>query len=79
MKPGLKLVAILSLLLFSSSLEAQDGIVLRGTVKDSETGELIVGVNVIEYDSDKRIITGTISDPNGNYVLNVTNPDAIIM
>ena len=79
MKPGLKLVAILSLILFSSNLVAQDGIVLRGTVKDSETGELIVGVNVIEYDSDKRIITGTISDPNGNYVLNVTNPDAIIM
>jgi len=79
MKPGLKLTTILSLILFSMNLSAQEGIVLRGVVKDSETGELIIGVNVIEYDSDKRIITGTITDPNGNYVLNVTNQDAIIM
>ena len=79
MKPGLKLTTILTLLLFSMNLSAQEGIVLRGVVKDSETGELIIGVNVIEYDSDKRIITGTITDQNGNYVLNVTNQDAIIM
>lgn len=79
MKSGLKIIALTFLVLISIDLCAQDGVVLRGSVQDAETGELIIGVNVIEYDQDKRIITGTITDPNGNYVLNVTNPDAIIM
>ncbi len=79
MKSGLKIIALTFLVLISIDLCAQDGIVLRGSVQDAETGELIIGVNVIEYDQDKRIITGTITDRNGNYVLNVTNPDAIIM
>jgi len=73
-----RFIILISLVLSGSLLKAQEGSVLRGSVRDPETGEMIVGVNVIEYDSDKRIITGTITDPNGNYVLNVTNPDAII-
>ena len=58
---------------------AQDGITLRGKVEDKDNGEPIIGGNVIEYDADRRVITGTITDPNGNYILNVRNPDAIIM
>jgi len=79
MKPGPTFITLFCLVLFGVNLSAQDRTVLRGTVQDSETGELIIGVNVIEYDKDKRIITGTITDPNGNYILNVTNPDATIM
>ncbi len=79
MKSGSKLFALFCLMVISNVLLAQDKIVLRGSVKEAETGEVIIGVNVIEYDKDKRIITGTITNVNGNYILNVTNPDAIIM
>jgi TonB-linked SusC/RagA family outer membrane protein len=79
MRAAIKIIIFLSMAGHGLNLSAQQGIVLRGSVKDKETGEVIIGANVIEYDRDKRIITGTITDPNGNYVLNVTNPDAIIM
>jgi hypothetical protein len=79
MKSKYKILILLLLVTFNLEFYAQDRIVLRGTVKDKETGELIIGANVVEYDKDKRIITGTTTDLNGNYVLNVTNKDAIIM
>jgi TonB-linked SusC/RagA family outer membrane protein len=79
MKAMQKIIILLWITASGTHLFAQERIVLRGTVKDKETGELIVGANVIEYDQDKRIISGTITDPNGNYILNVTNPDALIM
>jgi TonB-linked SusC/RagA family outer membrane protein len=60
-------------------LYSQERIVLRGNVKDKESRESIIGANVTEYDSDKRIIGGTITDANGNYNLNVTNLNAIVM
>jgi TonB-dependent SusC/RagA subfamily outer membrane receptor len=79
MKAMNKLIILLWFTASGIHLFAQERIILRGTVKDKETGELIIGANVIEYDKDKRIITGTITNSNGNYVLNVTNADAIIM
>lgn len=66
-------------LLLIQAISAQNKIVLRGTVTDKQTGESVIGVNVIEYDKDRRIINGSITDVNGNYVLNVSDPDAIIM
>ncbi len=79
MKIKYKLIILILLATAHVQLFAQDRNILRGTVKDKETGELIPGANVVEYDKDKRIITGTVTDLNGNFVLNVTNDDAIIM
>ena len=79
MKIAYKIFLFIWLFLLITSASAQKGSILRGTVKDSETGEPIIGCNIVEYDQDKRIITGTISDVNGNYVINVQNSEAIIM
>lgn len=78
MRPGIKALTLAALICSSMSLFAQQNIVVRGSVKDKETGEVIIGANIIEYDADKRIIKGTITDMNGYYVLRVTNPNAII-
>lgn len=78
-KSYIKTLIFFLMLIWGIKATAQDRIVLRGSVKDKETGELIIGANVVEYDQNKRIITGTITDFNGNYILNVTDPDAIIM
>lgn len=59
-------------------LEAQQGFVVRGKILDSSDKQPIIGGNVIEYDDQKRIIKGTITDINGNFVLNASNPDATI-
>lgn len=67
------------ILLFGAThVLAQDGFVVRGIVTDAKTGEIVIGVNVIEYDEQKRIIRGTITDVNGYYQLNVTNDNALL-
>ncbi|MCK4922029.1 MAG: SusC/RagA family TonB-linked outer membrane protein [Bacteroidales bacterium] len=79
MKIANKIVIIIWFTLLGFNLSAQNGIILRGTVKDKTTSEPIIGATIIEYDKDKRIITGSISDMNGNYVLSAHSKDAIIM
>ncbi len=65
------------LVTFSMIISAQS--IIRGTVTDGGDGSPIIGATVTEYDKDKRIITGTITDPNGNYNLRVKNLDGIII
>ncbi len=78
MKIALKTLIIILFSLTGFNLSAQNGVILRGTVKDKSTGEPIIGATVIEYNKDKRIITGTITDLNGNFVLNTKSKDAIV-
>jgi TonB-linked SusC/RagA family outer membrane protein len=61
------------LLLLSSGAFAQDKVLIRGTVKSKVDNMTIPGVAVAEVDKDGRVITGTITDINGNYVIRVTN------
>jgi TonB-linked SusC/RagA family outer membrane protein len=65
------------LLLVNTSLIAQK-FVVRGNISDSQSGESLIGVNVIEYDDQKRIINGSITDVNGNFTITVSNPNALI-
>ncbi len=78
MRDYLKIALLILPLTYVSLLRAQQGNILRGRVVDMETKEAIIGCNVIEYDKDKRVIMGTITDVNGNYTLNVRNPSATI-
>ncbi|HKJ42477.1 MAG TPA: SusC/RagA family TonB-linked outer membrane protein [Sunxiuqinia sp.] len=47
--------------------------VIQGTVTSSTDGETLVGVNVVEVDSQKRIFSATTTDINGHYVIKVKN------
>ncbi len=49
--------------------------VIRGTVKSATDGETLVGATVIEADSKKRIVSATITNINGQYVLKIKNPE----
>lgn len=42
---------------------------LRGTVKDSK--ETLVGVNVVILNSNNRVVTGVVTDINGEYTLRI--------
>ncbi|MFZ5941637.1 MAG: SusC/RagA family TonB-linked outer membrane protein [Bacteroidota bacterium] len=43
--------------------------IIRGRILDKNDKSAVIGANVIEYDSDNRIINGTISNVNGDFVL----------
>lgn len=61
-------------LLSSGNLFPQQKIIIKGKVIDKESKESIPGANVIEYDENERIVNGTVTDVNGNFVLELRNP-----
>lgn len=75
-----KILSLCFIILLSGTTHvfAQEGFVVRGRVTDAETGEVVIGANVIEYDEQKRIIRGTITDVNGYYQLNATKDNALL-
>ncbi|MCK4920363.1 MAG: SusC/RagA family TonB-linked outer membrane protein [Bacteroidales bacterium] len=73
------ILLLLILVIAPLRIYAQQGYVLRGTVTENQSNEPVIGANVIEYDENRRIISGSITDFNGNFAINVKNPNAIIM
>jgi TonB-linked SusC/RagA family outer membrane protein len=57
---------------------SQQKAIIRGRVFDKGDKTTIVGANVIEYDKEDRIINGTISDVNGDFVLEMQNISDIV-
>ncbi len=74
MKKTIKLSGLLLFALWGVCVQsiAQTAII-KGKVVDAETGEPLIGVNVVEIDQSDRFLTGTIADMNGNYVIQVGN------
>ncbi len=68
------LIPVMCFLLVSTGTIAQSFSV-SGTVKDSDTGEVIPGATVLE----KGTNNGTITDIEGNYSLNVTDGTATLV
>jgi TonB-linked SusC/RagA family outer membrane protein len=70
-------ILLLSLLITGISFAQSPGSqrIIQGTITSATTGETLVGATVVEVDSKQRIITATISDFNGHYVLKVKNPE----
>ena len=53
---------------------AQQQSVVRGRIYDSSDQTTIVGANIIEFDSEDRVVNGTVSNVNGDFVLQMRNP-----
>src|SRR6187200_3190036 len=58
-------IILLALLIFGTSLGAQDSSSIRGQVLDKETNDPLIGVSI----SIKGTILGTSTDDNGNFEL----------
>lgn len=66
---------ILFLAVFSFfQASAQQQHVVRGRIYDISDKTTIVGANIIEYDSDDRVVNGAVSNVNGDFVLQMQNP-----
>ncbi|MDD4970363.1 MAG: SusC/RagA family TonB-linked outer membrane protein [Paludibacter sp.] len=66
---GLFLMVCLVLPFSSNGQITANGSIIQGQVKSGN--ETLIGVNVSEMDANNRIVSGTVSDVNGHYVLRV--------
>ncbi len=57
---------------------SQEKVIIRGRIIDKKDKSTIIGANIIEYDKDNRIINGTVSNVNGDFVLEMKNPGNIV-
>ncbi len=75
----IKIIPVIALVLFSC-VEAlsQEKSVIRGRVIDQSDRMVIIGANVIEYDAANRVVSGTITNVNGDFVLNMKNPANVV-
>lgn len=53
---------------------AQEKTIIRGRVVDALDKTTIIGANVVEYDKENRVINGTITNVNGDFVLTMKDP-----
>jgi len=60
------------------SAKAQDDLLLKGRVIDKTDQISVIGANVVEYDDENRIINGTITNVNGDFVLRLTDRSNIV-
>jgi TonB-dependent starch-binding outer membrane protein SusC len=67
------LAVLICMLIIPQAVMAQQTI--TGTVKDGHTGETLIGATV----RLKGANIGTVTDVNGNYVLNVSDPESILV
>ncbi len=77
MKNIYKVLVLLLIALNSLRVNAQQYIV-RGRIIDKDDNTTIIGANIIEYDKDNRVINGTTSNINGDFVLNMKDPSDIV-
>lgn len=77
MKDRNKFILILFVLLISqlnSFGQAKTGdIIVKGTITAKANGETLVGVAVTEVNADNRVISGAVTDLNGQYIIRVKN------
>lgn len=75
----IKSAIILIIALFSlTTVFAQEKTILRGRVIDSTDKTTVIGANVVEYDKDNRVINGTITNVNGDFVLTMKDPANVV-
>ncbi|MBV2247499.1 MAG: SusC/RagA family TonB-linked outer membrane protein [Lentimicrobium sp.] len=72
-----KIRTAILLILALSCFNAVDGqvkTIIRGRVIDKADKTTIIGANIVEFDAEERVINGTITNVNGDFVLQMTNP-----
>lgn len=75
----IKWAIILIITLFNlTTAFAQEKTILRGRVIDGTDKSTVIGANVVEYDKDNRVINGTITNVNGDFVLTMKDPSNIV-
>ena len=67
------ILLILALFSFAGAF-AQTKTIIRGKVIDEKDKSAIIGATIVESDKDNRVISGTTTDIDGNFVYQMKNP-----
>ena len=78
MKNIKKAVIFILALISSVGAFSQGKTVIRGRIIDISDKSTIIGANIIEYDKDNRVINGTVSNVNGDFVLEMKDPANVV-
>lgn len=62
---------LICFLSFFNNAYAQKSAIIKGRITDQTTRETLPYVNIVEIDENGRFVSGTTSDDNGNYILQV--------
>ncbi len=74
-----KLVIFCIVILLSFfNANGQQQAIIRGRVIDASDKTTIIGANVIEYDTEERVVNGTVTNVDGDFVLQMRNPSNIV-
>jgi len=57
---------------------SQQNRIIRGRIVDKGDKSAVIGANIIEYDKDNRIINGTISNVDGDFVLEMKDLNNVL-
>ncbi len=66
---------LLLLPITARSQKAGTDFLIQGTVTARADGFTLIGVNVTEIDVNNRVVSGTVTDMNGHFVLKIKNPE----
>jgi len=67
------IILVITILSFTSAT-AQQKTIIRGRVIDANDQTTIIGANIVEYDQEERVVNGTITNVNGDFVLEMNDP-----
>ncbi|MHB9140809.1 MAG: carboxypeptidase-like regulatory domain-containing protein, partial [Paludibacter sp.] len=67
------IILILTLFSFVGAF-SQTKTTIRGKVIDQKDNSAIVGATIVESDAQNRVVSGTITDADGNFVYQMKNP-----
>ncbi len=69
------LILLILLTHFTSAQRNTSELIVQGTVTAKSDSYPLIGVNVAEIDANNRVVTGTVTDFDGRYVLKIKNPN----
>ena len=78
MKKINSIIILIIALINVTSVFAQEKTIIRGRVIDNNDKSAIIGANVVEFDKENRVINGTITNVNGDFVLTLKDPKNIV-
>ena len=73
----IKLLFISILVFISSFIYCKENLqqrIIKGRIISATDGSPLPGATIVETDENNRIVSATVTDLNGNYVLKIQNP-----
>jgi len=64
---------------YGYSQASREAVIIQGTVTSKADGEPLIGVSVAELDASNRVVAGTVTNFNGQYLLRVSNANGRLM